>query len=95
MVGNYTILFLSIVFFIPTILSLVLRKTPFKEALTLNVTLGFTWAGWISTILWCATGDKSRIKTKVKSYPLYIRVLIMAFMVVAEILLVYAIARHS
>jgi len=87
------IIFFSIIFFIPSILSLTLKKVPIKEAITLNISLGFTWIGWISTIAWCATGDKSKIKTKIKTYPRWVKVLSVFSIFLIELLAVVLIAK--
>lgn len=91
----YIVLIGSIVFFIPTILSLVLRRVPFGEALTLNIVLGFTWVGWFSTIAWCASGDRSRIKRKIYTYPIWLRVVILGGVVLMEVAIVYILIRQK
>lgn len=56
---------LAVVFFIPTILG-VLLKRDFKESLSTNIVLGFTWVGWIASIAWSITGDDTKIKRLIR-----------------------------
>lgn len=92
---TYIIIIGTIVFFVPTILSLILRRVSFGQAFTLNIALGFTWVGWLSTIAWCVSGDDSRIKKKINTYSPWLRIVILLSIVLIEIAIVYIIAKQK
>lgn len=80
--------FLSIIFFIPTIVGVLLRRN-FKESLYTNIILGFTWVGWIAAIAWSITGNDAKIKILIRgqSFNKKLAMIILVFLV--EVLVIF------
>lgn len=79
---------LTVVFFIPTILGVLLRRG-FKESLSTNIILGFTWVGWIASIAWSITGNDAKIKILIRGQSFNKKLAMIISVILLEVLIIF------
>lgn len=82
--------------FLPTIIALCTRKVHWREAFVINLSAGWTVAGWFAAIAWAATGDDAKIKTRFRALSTRKKVLLILELVFVEAAVTgYAVFHHS
>lgn len=70
--------------FLPTVVALCTRKVRWREAFMINLTVGWTVAGWVGAIAWAVTGDDAKIKTRFRALSTRKKVLLVLELVFIE-----------
>ncbi|MFT8478382.1 superinfection immunity protein [Gluconobacter oxydans] len=82
--------------FLPTVVALCTRKVRWREAFVINLTVGWTVAGWIGAIAWGATGDDAKIKTRFRALSTRKKVLLALELIFVEAAVTgYAVFHHA
>lgn len=90
-----TIVMLTLIF-LPTVVALCTRKVRWREAFVINLTVGWTVAGWVGAIVWAATGDDAKIKTRFRALSTRKKVLLVLELLFVEVAVTgYALFHHS
>ena len=63
-VGTLIILFLIIIYFLPTIIALYKQRDNTVAIFTLNFLTGWTFLGWMGALVWALTTDYYGMKRK-------------------------------
>lgn len=84
------------IIFLPTLVALCTRKVRWREAFMVNLAVGWTFAGWIGAIVWAASGDDAKIKTRFRALSTRRKILLVLELVFVEAAITgYALFHHA